>query len=328
MKYDTPKTYAAKHINLNERMKSQSGGAFAAFSSYVIEHNGVVYGCILDSSLNAVHVRAESLEERDKMRGSKYVQSSMRDCFKEVKNDLKNGRIVLFSGTSCQIAGLNSYLNNKYDNLLTIDIICHGVPSPLIWQKYIKWQELRKKSKVLHADFRNKRDFGWRKHIETLYFENKKYTNNNLYSKLFYNHSFLRPSCYKCPYKSIIHPGNITIGDYWGIETIAPDFDDNKGTSIILINDDKGDKWFNNIKTMFILKETIILPSLQVPLHEPFKEPKEREFAWKLVKENKFNKILHKYAHYTYKNRCINIFRIICNNLLMIKNYIRISKNE
>ena len=139
----------------------------------------------------------------------------------------------------CLIAGLKKYLKVDYDNLLCVDIICHGVPSPLVWKKYLKYQEQINNGKVISVDFRNKKDFGWKKHIESLVIEknkNKININSEIFTNFFYSHNILRPSCYKCPYKDIKHPGDITIGDYWGIEKAAPGFNDNKGVSLVLIN--------------------------------------------------------------------------------------------
>ena len=142
MNWDIPKTYAVKHIDSNVVEASRSGGIFTAISDYILENNGVVYGCVLTEDLKVIHARAENSLVRDKMRGSKYVQSHLGSIFKDVKNDLNMNKKVLFSGTSCQIKGLRNFLNGTNDkNLICVDIVCHGVPSPLIWKKYIEWHE-------------------------------------------------------------------------------------------------------------------------------------------------------------------------------------------
>lgn len=288
--------YAVKHMNSDVILKSRSGGIFTALSDKVLECNGVVYGCILTDDFQAKHVRAENKETRNKMRGSKYIQSILGDTFSQVKSDLKNGTLVLFSGTSCQIAGLKNFLVEDYENLLCVDIVCHGVPSPLIWEKYIEWQEKRTKSKIIKVDFRNKKSFGWRSHVETLIMKNGKVVNSKVFTSLFYKHQILRPSCYKCPFKSILHPGDITIADYWGIEKAAPEFDDDKGVSLVLVNNDRGGQYFNLIKNEIIWKETRIEDSIQPPLKAPFPKPRDREIFWNDFYHMKFNSLLMKYC--------------------------------
>ena len=208
-----PTAYAVKHINDEVRMHSQSGGLFTAVSDWVLNQNGIVYGCILDPSFQAIHVRAENQEQRDTMRGSKYIQSTMGEVFSMVKADLISGKYVLFTGTSCQVSGLKAYLGKEYPLLLCMDIICHGVPSPMIWKEYLAWQEKHNKSEIVSAVFRNKLDFGWRNHTETLEFANGKKIHAQVFKGIFHGDAVLRPSCYKCPYKSLIHPGDITFAD-------------------------------------------------------------------------------------------------------------------
>lgn len=156
----------------------------------------------------------ENTEKRDQMRGSKYIQSDLNDTFNEVKADLSAGRKVLFSGTSCQVVGLHGFLGKDSNNLFCVDIVCHGVPSLKIWQEYLKWQEIKNDSKCVEVDFRNKRDYGWAAHVETLIFEKngqRKQVNSEVFKKLFYGHSILRPCCYLCPYKSLNTLGTLQL---------------------------------------------------------------------------------------------------------------------
>ena len=229
MNWKQPKVYAVKHKDEDTRAASRSGGVFTALSDQVLSKGGVVYGCILTEDFNAVHIRADDMEERNRMRGSKYIQSKLGDTFKNVKVDLDAQKSVLFSGTSCQVAGLKKYLGKKYSNLICVDIVCHGVPSAKVWNEYLNWQAQKIKSNIVSVDFRNKKDFGWHDHVETIRFENNRVVNRKVFTNLFYGHNILRPSCYECPYKSVMHPGDITIADYWGIEKAASEFDDNKG---------------------------------------------------------------------------------------------------
>ena len=222
MNWKQPKVFAVKHKDESTRADSRSGGIFTALSDQVLSNGGVVYGCVLTDDFNAVHIRADNAEERNRMRGSKYIQSKLGNTFKNVKADLDARRSVLFSGTSCQVAGLKKYLGKEYDDLFCVDIVCHGVPSKKVWNAYLRWQEQKNHSKVAGVNFRNKRDFGWRDHVETFNFENGRLTSSRVFKELFYGHTVLRPSCYECPYKSVMHPGDITIADYWGIEKAAP----------------------------------------------------------------------------------------------------------
>lgn len=294
--FEKPRTYAVKHKDFSTRMTSRSGGIFTALSDKVLSDGGVVYGCVLDENFTAIHVRAESVDVRNRMRGSKYVQSEMRDVYRAVKVDLEVGKWVLFSGTSCQVAGLKGYLGVEYKKLICVDIVCHGVPSPLIWKHYLNWQEKKRKSKVVEVDFRNKKDFGWREHIETILFADGKRVDSKIFTTLFYGHSIIRPCCYYCPYKDIIHPGDITIADYWGIEKAAPEFFDNKGVSLVLNNNQKGESFFSEIKQDIEYKETRIEDSMQAPFSAPFPCPTNRNDFWNDVFYKDFSVIAREYG--------------------------------
>ncbi len=275
MNTEKPKSFAVKHKTENIRMNSQSGGVFTALSDLVLADSGVIYGCVQDEHFTAVHTRAETAQDRDRMRGSKYVQSVVGDIFQQVKDDLDQGRQVLFSGTSCQVDGLKGFLGKEYPNLLTVDLICHGVPSPLLLEKYLAWQQNRNKKELASFNFRDK-DFGWSSHTETLTFTDGSKISSLVYRTLFYSHLYIRPSCYKCPYKQIMHPGDITIADYLGIDKAAPGFKDQKGVSLVLVNSDKGAAAFEKIKDVVEWCETRIEDSMQPPLVGPFAAPPKR----------------------------------------------------
>lgn len=304
--WNRPEVYAIKHKNYDVRMASRSGGIFTALSDKVLENGGIVYGCILTEDFMARHIRAERKEERNQMRGSKYIQSELGDIFRNVKADLEADKEVLFSGTSCQISGLKSFLRKEYNKLLCIDIVCHGVPSAKVWKAYLEWQEMKNKGKCIEANFRNKVDYGWSAHIETLIFdvENGQYktVNSEIFKTLFYGHTILRPCCYKCPYKSVKHPGDITIADYWGIDKAAPGFSDNKGVSLVLINNDKGKGTFEIAKEMVSFQECRIEDSMQPPLIEPFSRPKQRESFWNDFLTMPFEIIAKRYGGYGIVN--------------------------
>ena len=296
MNWSQPKVYAVKHKDEGIRASSRSGGIFTALSDMVLDGGGIVYGCVLTDDFGAVHIRADNANDRNRMRGSKYIQSKLGDTFKNVRKDLDAGKNVLFSGTSCQVAGLKQFLGKEYNNLFCIDIVCHGVPSTAVWKSYLHWQEQKNHSKAIKVNFRNKKDFGWHDHVETIEFENGKSASSRVFRNLFYGHMILRPSCYECPYKSVMHPGDITIADYWGIEKAAPEFDDNKGVSLVLVNNEKADSIFENVKIELQWKSTRIEDSMQPPLKAPFPKPEGREQFWNDVNEKSFSYIARVYG--------------------------------
>lgn len=298
-----PNTYAVKHKNPETRELSRSGGIFTALTDYVLQMNGVVYGAVLQKDFSVKHMRASTEEQRNAMRNSKYVQSMIGDTFKSVKKDLKENKHVLFSGTSCQVDGLLSYLGGSNERLITIDIVCHGVPSLKVLQKYIKWRENLCGSKLGKFDFRNKVDFGWADHIETLWMRNGKRIDSKVFANIFYSDYALRPSCYVCPYKSIYHPSDISIADYWNIDKACPNFNDNKGVSLVLINSPKGEKYFDCVRESVVAKTTRIEDSMQTPFIEASKRPKDRSQFWKVLEEEDFSKIAISYGNYTKKER-------------------------
>lgn len=300
--YENPKFYAVKHKNEEIRAASRSGGVFTVLSDEILKDGGVVYGCVLVDCVDAKYIRADNQVDRNKMRWSKYIQSDLQDTFMKVRTDLLANRSVLFSGTSCQIAGLKAYLGQDYDTLLCVDIVCHGVPSPKVWKEYLKWQEKRKHKKIVAADFRDKVKYGCKKYIETLYFEDDSSVSSDIFKNLFYGHTILRPCCYQCPYKSIQHPGNITIADYWGIEKAAPGFSDNKGGSLVLINNEHGKELFEKVKNGLICEKTRMEDSMQTSFKKPFPKPSNREQFWNDFHHKKFRAVAVKYGNFGVAN--------------------------
>lgn len=315
--FDKPLVYAVKHKNDKIRMDSRSGGFFTSISDFILSEDGVIYGCVLDSDFNAVHIRATSFKERDRMRGSKYIQSNMGDTFKQVRQDLIAGKKVLFSGTSCQVAGLIKYIGGNDPNLFCVDIVCHGVPSPKVFHSYLEWQEKKAKSRCVGFDFRNKKDFGWKAHVETLEFANGERVNSEIFKNIFFSDHCLRPSCYACHYKSTIHPGDITIADYWGIDSAAPDFNDNKGVSLVLVNNNNAKKLFERL-TDIEFRECRIEDSMQPALISPCSAPNDRGQFWKDFENRKFSFIAAKYGKNDIIHRSKHTIRRIITSLLSV----------
>lgn len=242
-------------------IKGSSGSIFVILANYVLNNKGIVYGTAFNDKYETNIVKVTQKENLDKLMGSKYIQSNTQHTYSQVKEDLQNGKLVFYVGTPCQIAGLKSYLNKEYNNLLTADLVCHGVPSQKLFKKYIESIEDKYKSKIKQYYFRNKEKNGWGLNIKIL-LENGKiiYKNANLDSfyKSFLEGKTYREVCYNCRYTNLNREGDFTLADYWGIQREHPDFNSNLGTSAILINTKKGEEIFNNINSNIYYVETKI----------------------------------------------------------------------
>lgn len=244
-------SFVAVNKNLVERKESSSGGIFVLLAKKILENNnGVVYGAGYNDKYEVVHIRIDNDREIKRLQNSKYVQSSINNIYTTVKEDLDNQKIVFFTGTPCQVNGLYSFLRKKYENLITQDFICHGVPSPKVWRKYLSEKENEYKAKITNVNFRDKK-YGWNDFSMRMTFENNEYNvkhNNDLFENLFLQNLSLRDSCFNCQFKGINRIADITLGDCWGIEGINREYYDNIGTSLVMINTDKGRKIFEEIQ--------------------------------------------------------------------------------
>ena len=268
---EQPLAYGARHKNINEVKSSRSGAAFIAISDCILSLGGVVYGAGYTDHFRVVHKRATNNEERDKFKGSKYVQSDLTGIFQQVKQDLKEGCIVLFSGTPCQTAGLNSFIGKKLrKNLYLVDIVCHGVPSPYIWRDYIKYLEEKNGDTIVCVNFRDKQKFGWEDHVESYKLKDNKDILSDIYTRYFYKHIMFRHSCGICYYTNIIRPSDLTLADFWGWEKTAPEINkDNLGLSLVLVNTNKGKELWNNASKYLEYFSSAIENCLQHNLREP-----------------------------------------------------------
>lgn len=265
-------SYAAKNRDEDVRKESSSGGIFTALAENVINEGGVVFGVRFDEKWNPVFDYTETVDGLAAFRGSKYVQSTVGDSFKQVRSFLKANRKVLFSGTPCQVAGLKLFLRHEYDNLLTVEVVCHGVPSPGVWRKYLEEKVAASeaaagKSTDLHSlndlssleDIRfREKSHGWKKYRFVLKFaessdEGKKSSdlslvfNDSEWGKPFVKNLFLRPSCHVCKVKSFASGADMTIADFWGIEKVLPLFDDDRGCSAVIIHTEKAKMQFQRL---------------------------------------------------------------------------------
>ncbi|MBD5232773.1 MAG: 4Fe-4S binding protein [Bacteroidales bacterium] len=244
------KMLAAKNTNSRVAAKSSSGGAFSAFAESIIDKKGIVYGVELNSDLKAVHVRIDDIANLSRIQSSKYIQSNATPAYPLVKEDLKAGKDVLFSGTPCQIAALRQYLRKDYPNLLCVEVICHGVPSNLAFQKYIDTLQDRHRQRIISVNFRDKSK-GWDNYHITFTFEGGKQfsqrASENLYCKGYVSNLFVRESCTDCKFKAFKSGADITLGDMWGIEHILPSYNTDNGVSMISINTPVGQAAFDEV---------------------------------------------------------------------------------
>ena len=276
--------YAVKHKDEEIRMKSSSGGVFTLLAEQIIDEGGVVFGARFDEYWEVMHDYTETKDGLAAFRGSKYVQSKIGNTYQQAEVFLKQGRKVMFTGTPCQIAGLKRFLRKEYRNLLAVDLVCHGVPSPRVWRMYLK--EISRGENITEVNFRSK-DVGWKKYKVVV---NGK---DNLINEPFYENAFmqaflrnfiLRPSCYQCLAKSGKSGADVTIGDFWGIENVLPEFDDDKGCGLILDYASHSDvikffDWKYSTYADILAGNTCISTSVKHPLN--------REFYYHRLESNK-----------------------------------------
>lgn len=245
------KVYGCKSKDKDIQLKSSSGGAFSVLADSILSQGGLIFGAIFDESFKVVHSCTDRKERIDAFRRSKYVQSDTLHTFTSVKEALSSGREVLFCGTPCQIKGLKLFLQKPFDNLTTVDIICHGVPSPKVWHDYIDalGKKMGSDYKLSSVNFRSKKAGGWKRFAIELVFSSEsgksakrviQHPRDNTFYQLFFQNISLRPACYQCPAKGFTSGSDLTLADFWGIEKTAPQFDDDNGVSLVFVNTRKG----------------------------------------------------------------------------------------
>lgn len=297
-----PEAFAIINRNTEIRKQSSSGGVFSLLAEYIIEKNGVVFGVGFDENWKVRHCYVEKKEDINIFRGSKYVQSTIGDSYKKVKDFLDDDRYVLFTGTPCQIEGLKSYLRKDYDKLYTQDIICHGVPSPRVWQKYLEEMNQKNKGKLEKINFRKKDITGWNLYQISLKYSNSEYRQihkKDPYMQAFLGDIILRDSCYSCKFKKKNRISDITLADFWGIKNIKPSMDDDKGTSLVILNSKKGKELINKIedkieKAQVNFEDAIKYnPSMTMSAHIP---SKRKEFFEEFQAGKNIDKLVKKYV--------------------------------
>lgn len=307
------KAYACYNTNEKQRLESSSGGLFSALAEYWLdlgfhvikgetegdllsgENPNVIYGVSMTKDCyGAEYIRITDKNLIDKLRGSKYLQAIVGDAFRNVKSDLEEGRRVLFSGTGCVINGLKTFLQKEYDNLICIDFICHGVPSPTLWEKYVKHQE-KKYGKLKYINFRCK-DYGWKEYgmKENQIFISK---DQDSFMQMFLRDYCLRPSCYECKAKTL-RKSDLTIADFWGIEYVAPEMNDEKGTSLLLVRTAKGKAIISELSRILHMKEVTYAGAVKYnpAEYKSVERPEQRNSFFVDMNKMKFEELERKYA--------------------------------
>ena len=293
------KAYAVNNKNDEIRKNSSSGGNFALIATCVLQNKGIVFGAAFDDKWQVRHIAIDKIQDLHKLQTSKYVQSTIGDTYKKAKQYLENGKEVLFTGTPCQIEGLQTYLQKEYNNLYTQDIVCHGVPSPKVWKKYLEYREKQDKQQPVKVNFRQK-DNGWGAYEFLIKYKENAYKvnhNEDLFFHAFLGNVCLRESCYSCAFKKMNRLSDITLGDFWGIENIAPEMNDDKGTSLVIINSLKGRELFNKIKEQCNYKEVDLKESVDPYNPSYFQSSKKNKNADKFcenIDNMEFDKLVNK----------------------------------
>lgn len=302
--------WVAQNLNVEDLKTSSSGGAFIVIAKYVLSQGGVVFGAAYQDGPIVVHERVDNYARLERLKGSKYVQSDTCDVYSQIKTDLRNGRLVYFVGTPCQVAGLKLFLRREYDNLITSDLICHGTPSPKIFQNTICHIEDKLNADFMDYSFRDKRVRGWSCSSSSTYkmrssgkIKYVKYSKDmEAYFKAFISGHLMRMNCYQCPFANTHRCGDITLADFWGVREKMPDFPNiHKGVSLLLVNDKQGEILMDKLKDKFHLRSVSMDAAVSTNgnLAHPTSMSRERKMSYKLAL-NDYPAFLDKYYHGNY----------------------------
>lgn len=304
-----PAAYACYSTDEKVRLESSSGGIFTIIAEAILKQGGVVFGAGFDKNFDVCHQCVENTEDLDKLRMSKYVQSKIGETYREAEAFLQENRMVLFTGTPCQIGGLKAYLGKPYDHLITQDIICHGVPAPMVWEYYVNLCKKNNNDNIIEKIVFRRKDFGWKKFSLAITYESGKAYCQDLkqdaYLKGFLSDLYLRPSCHACAFKSIKRHSDITLADFWGIENILPEMFDDKGTSLVLVQSEKGKALFKNIEKKMICQSVDLNEALKYnpAVIRSALIPRNREVFYNRFGKEPFDKIIHDLTKPSFKTR-------------------------
>ena len=261
-----PRAFAAYSRDSELREHSSSGGIFSELARVFLAEGGAVYGAAYDEEFRVVHICAESEAALAALRGAKYAQSDLTGVFREVRDRLTKGQQVLFSGTPCQVGGMKTFLGKEYPNLLTVDFVCHGVPSPMAWEQFVA--HMAKDGAITAINLRSK-ETGWSRYrySNAFFYEDGRRvllsSGESLYMKLFVGDCINRESCQNCRFKGAARPSDITLGDFWGIWETAPEMDDDRGTSMVLVQSAFGQKMMERINSRLVCRELSVADTLR-----------------------------------------------------------------
>ena len=315
------------------RRESTSGGAFTAIAEYVIDNNGIVYGAVFDDKYKVIHKGIDNKEELYKFRNSKYVQSEMENCYSEIKEYLNKGKLVCFSGTSCQVEGLKNYLGKHYENLILVDVVCRAVPSPLIWKKYLNMRKKQYKdiSKIMFRD----KYYGYKYSNLSIYNKNSdkkqeyhKGVDSDPYLRAFFTNICDRPSCYDCKFKKLHRESDISIWDCFNVEKFDKNFDDDKGTSRVLTHTENGKNIIDILNQKNKVAEIDVEKATNgfFAMFQPVKKNGKREQFFKDANQLSEEELFNKYFADTIKVKIERYGRLALLKTGMYKPILNIGK--
>lgn len=290
-----PIAYAARNRKENVRKVSTSGGVFASAAEYVLSQNGFVCGAVFDADFSVKHICTNAPQQIRDMMGSKYAQSDMGDSFQQVKEKLQMGKLVLFTGCPCQIAGLNAFLGKSYENLILMELICHGIPSAAMLKSYIQLLETRFHAALVQIQFCDKTG-GWHNRAVSAKFSNgkvyRKPTTADGFMRGLLGNTYLKTSCYGCPFRGYKSGADLMMGDFWGAEAEMPEIDDNTGLSAILVTSSRGNDFFQKLELdKYAVRADQIIRYNKNIINLP-QPDKNREKFYQLAREKGFSQAI------------------------------------
>lgn len=306
-----PVAYACINKDCDIQEKSSSGGVFSLIAEFVINRGGVVFGAAFNENLEVEHIPVDKIDELERLRGSKYVQSKIGNTYNDVRLYLEQGRWVLFTGTPCQVAGLKSFLKKDYPNLICQDIVCHGVPSPLVWKYYVKYRENCASSRCLKMFFRHK-NCGWKTFSVLFLFKNNteyvRMHRDDPYMKAFLLNYSLRPSCYSCKFKGVQRLSDFTLADFWQVRRYAPDIYDENGVSLVFLHTSKAKEIFETLKEKmkWVYLEDKDVGTNNYAMIKSVKCPRNRNAYFHHINSDNFDLITTTYCKHSLEVRIKN----------------------
>ena len=297
------------------RNGSSSGGVFSILAKEILKQGGVVFGAAFDDVFQVHHIKVESIDDLERLRGSKYVQSRIENTYIEAKEILESGRDVYFSGTPCQIDGFKKFLGLEYDNLITQDVICHGVPAPYVWGKYLDFVKDNLNSDIKSVTFRDKL-LGWKKYSVKIEGSNGRIEMStfldNPMMKAYLKDVCLRPSCYKCPSKGVRRSSDITLADFWNVGDYIDNFDDNQGIDLVVCHSHEGLELLQEVGSAIVCQKVDIRAvNENVQMNNSSKQPKSRNDFIKELGQSTFTEAVRKYCTIPLSERLYTKIKLI-----------------